>query len=90
MGKKSAGRACPNGASCAGITGGCRPLDRRDGTNRRNLCLCRGDPNYHKGAADMYRLLDSTPFGRESRETIDKTRTMQDSVKVYVQYLNVD
>ena len=45
-------------------------------------------PNYHKGAADMYRLLDSTPFGRESRETIDKTRTMQDSVKVYVQYLN--
>ena len=24
---------------------------------------------------------DSTPFGRESRETIDKTRTMQDSVK---------
>jgi hypothetical protein len=47
-------------------------------------------PNYHRGAADMYRLLDSTPFGRESRETIDKTRTMQDSVKVYVQYLNAD
>ena len=47
-------------------------------------------PNYHKGAADMYRLLDSTPFGRESRETIDKSRTMQDSVKVYVQYLNAD
>ncbi|RZO38833.1 MAG: NAD(P)-dependent oxidoreductase [Rhodospirillaceae bacterium] len=47
-------------------------------------------PNYHRGAADMYRLLDSTPFGRESRETIDKTRTMQDSVKVYVRYLNAD
>ena len=44
--------------------------------------------NYHKGAADMYRLLDSTPFGAESRETIDKSRTMQDSVKVYVQHLN--
>jgi len=47
-------------------------------------------PNYHKGAADMYRLLDSTPFGRESRETIDKSRSMQDSVKVYVRYLNAD
>ena len=47
-------------------------------------------PNYHRGAADMYRLLDSTPFGRESRETIDKSRTMQDSVKVYAQYLKPD
>lgn len=45
-------------------------------------------PNYHKGAADMYRLLNSTPFGAESRETMDKSRTMQDSVKVYVQHLN--
>lgn len=45
-------------------------------------------PNYHKGAADMYRLLDSTPFGAESRETMDKSRTMQESVKVYVQHLN--
>ena len=44
--------------------------------------------NYHKGAADMYRLLNSTPFGAESRETMDKSRTMQDSVKVYVQHLN--
>ena len=45
-------------------------------------------PNYHKGAADMYRLLNSTPFGAESRETMDKSRTMQESVKVYVQHLN--
>ena len=44
--------------------------------------------NYHKGAADMYRLLNATPFGAESRETMDKSRTMQDSVKVYVQHLN--
>lgn len=44
--------------------------------------------NYHKGAADMYRLLNSTPFAAESRETMDKSRTMQDSVKVYVQHLN--
>lgn len=44
--------------------------------------------NYHKGAADMYRLLNSTPFGAESRETMDKSRTMQESVQVYVQHLN--
>jgi hypothetical protein len=44
--------------------------------------------NYHKGAADMYRLLNATPFATESRETMDKSRTMQDSVKVYVQHLN--
>ena len=43
--------------------------------------------NYHKGAADMYRLLNSTPFAAESRETMDKCRTMQESVKVYVRHL---
>ena len=47
-------------------------------------------PNYHKGAADMYRLLNATPFGAESRETMDKSRTMQESVKVYVQHLTPD
>ena len=44
-------------------------------------------PNFHKGAADMYRLLNTTPFAAESRETMDKSRTMQDSVKVYVAHL---
>lgn len=44
-------------------------------------------PNFHKGAADMYRLLNSTPFAAETRETMDKSRTMQDSVKVYVAHL---
>lgn len=44
-------------------------------------------PNFHKGAADIYRLLNSTPFAAETRETMDKSRTMQDSVKVYVEHL---
>ncbi|MEE2997941.1 MAG: DUF1932 domain-containing protein [Pseudomonadota bacterium] len=47
-------------------------------------------PNYHKGAADMYHLLNSTPLAQESRETVDKSRTMQEAVKVYVEYLNAD
>ncbi|MEC7490475.1 MAG: DUF1932 domain-containing protein [Pseudomonadota bacterium] len=45
-------------------------------------------PNYHKGAAEIYRLLDKTPFASESRETFDKTRTVRESVKVYVQHLS--
>ncbi len=44
-------------------------------------------PNFHKGAADIYRLLNATPFAAESRETRDMSRTMQQSVKVYVAHL---
>ncbi len=44
-------------------------------------------PNFHKGAADMYRLLNATPFAAESRETRDMSRTMQQSVEVYVAHL---
>ncbi|MEK9644444.1 MAG: DUF1932 domain-containing protein [Alphaproteobacteria bacterium] len=44
-------------------------------------------PSFHKGAADMYRLLNATPFASESRETRDKSRTMQQSVEVYVAHL---
>ena len=44
-------------------------------------------PNYHTGAAEMYRLLNATPFAEESRETLDKSRTMQETVKVYARYL---
>ena len=32
-------------------------------------------PHFHKGAAEMYRLLNSTPFGSETPETIDQNRT---------------
>ena len=44
-------------------------------------------PGFHEGAAEMYRLLDATPFASETRETMDRTRTMQDSVKVYAALL---
>ena len=32
-------------------------------------------PNFHKGAAEIYKMLNSTPFAKESPETIDKDRT---------------
>ena len=40
-------------------------------------------PYLHKGAADIFRLLDTSPLGVETRETYDKSRTMQQSVEIY-------
>lgn len=44
-------------------------------------------PGFHKGAAEIYRLLDATPFAAETRETMDRNRTMQESVGVYASFL---
>lgn len=44
-------------------------------------------PHFHKGAADVYRVLAATPFAAETRETMDKSRTMRESVEVYVAHL---
>lgn len=45
-------------------------------------------PGFHKGAAEIYRLLDATPFSAETRETMDRNRTMQESVGVYASFLD--
>ena len=37
-------------------------------------------PNFHKGAAEIYKMLNSTPFAKESPETIDKDRTTWDTI----------
>ena len=42
---------------------------------------------FHDAAADIFRILDATPFGRETRETIDPDRTMEASVPVYVDHI---
>lgn len=39
---------------------------------------------FHRGAADMFRLLDSTPYGRETRETMDTARTLEETVAACV------
>ena len=44
-------------------------------------------PRFHKGAAEIYRLLDATPFAAETRETMDRNRTMQEAVAVYASFL---
>lgn len=40
-------------------------------------------PAFHQGAAEIFTLLAGTPFAAESRETIDETRTLEESIKVY-------
>lgn len=44
--------------------------------------------DFHDGAAAVFRVLADTPFAAETRETIDTSRTMEQSVKVYVDHLN--
>lgn len=43
---------------------------------------------FHDAAADIFRILDATPFGAETRETIDPDRTMEASIPVYVDHIN--
>ena len=38
-------------------------------------------PRFHQGAAEIFRLLDSTSFAGESPETIDRSRTLKDTIE---------
>jgi 3-hydroxyisobutyrate dehydrogenase-like beta-hydroxyacid dehydrogenase len=42
---------------------------------------------FHEGAAEIFRLLAKTPFASETRETIDVSRTMEQSIPVYAEQL---
>ncbi len=44
-------------------------------------------PNFHLGAADVFTLLSRTPLAEETRETMDRSRTLEESVRVYVDQL---
>jgi 3-hydroxyisobutyrate dehydrogenase-like beta-hydroxyacid dehydrogenase len=48
---------------------------------------CGVTPKFHQGAADIFRLLDAAPFGAETRETLDRSRTLEQTVKTLVEYL---
>ena len=41
-------------------------------------------PGFHLAAAEIFRLLDATPYGRETRETMDRSRTMEQTVAACV------
>ncbi len=42
-------------------------------------------PNLHIGAADIFRLLEKSPLSAETRETLDKSRTLQQAVDIYTE-----
>jgi 3-hydroxyisobutyrate dehydrogenase-like beta-hydroxyacid dehydrogenase len=45
-------------------------------------------PKFHEGAAEIFTLLASTPIASETRETLDKSRTLEEAVQIYVRHLS--
>jgi len=41
--------------------------------------------NLHKGAAEVFRMLDASPLSVETREKYDANRTMQQSIEIYAE-----
>ena len=44
-------------------------------------------PAFHQGAAAIFTLLAETPFARETRETMDTGRTLEDAIRVFAEHL---
>lgn len=44
-------------------------------------------PGFHRGAAEVYRLLSETPFASETRETLDRSRTLVETIRAVVDLL---
>jgi hypothetical protein len=44
-------------------------------------------PDFHKGAAHMFRLLNQTPFALETPETRDAGRTLAQTISMLAQLL---
>jgi len=45
---------------------------------------------FHKGAAEIFRILARTPFASETREDMDKSRTLADAIPVYAEHLDAN
>lgn len=44
---------------------------------------------FHDGAAEIFRILSRTPFAAETRQTMDTSRTLEESLAVYVDHLEI-
>ena len=44
---------------------------------------------FHDGATELYQLMEKTPFASEIRETVDKDRTLRQTIEVCAEYLPV-
>ncbi len=47
-------------------------------------------PHMHKGAADIFRLVNSSPIGHERPETVDTSRTLQKTVELLAETSDSD
>ena len=45
-------------------------------------------PRMHEGAADMFRLLAQSTLAAETRETADRSRTLDEAVKAFASTLS--
>lgn len=45
---------------------------------------------FHQAAAEVFRVIDRTPLSSETRETVDLTRTLEQAIAVYAEYLGPD
>ncbi len=43
--------------------------------------------HFHRGAAAVFTLIAGTPLAAETRETMDTTRSLEDSIRIYAQFL---
>jgi len=46
--------------------------------------------HFHHGAAEVYRILGTTPFAEERAETVDKGRTLEDTIRAFVEGMGKD
>ena len=44
-------------------------------------------PSFHRGAAEIFRLLGETPFASETPETVDRSRTLAQTISVVAKHL---
>lgn len=44
-------------------------------------------PQFHNGAKWVFELLNRTPYAAETRETMDRSRTLEQSIATYAQYV---
>ena len=48
----------------------------------KTMAACGLTTGFHDGAADLYRLLDTSPFASERRDTVDKDRSLRQTIDV--------
>ncbi len=45
-------------------------------------------PGFHEGATEIFRLLARTPYAEETRATLDKSRTLEEALATYEDYVS--